>query len=126
MVGFAASTIELLTCTSEFTIENSVTSPARAHATEGKRVFTGRVPTILNMAILPRCACVPALPSIFPAPETLGDRAWFQSGDAPTFAAMIEIANKTLRQEEVMCEASAEANALVGGWCRGAALKRWP
>jgi hypothetical protein len=32
------------------------------------------------MAILPRCARVPALPSIFPAPKTLVNRAWFQSG----------------------------------------------
>src|SRR6476660_8566920 len=66
VAGFAACIIELLTCVSEFTSENSVTSPARAHAANGKRVFTGRVPTIFNMAILPRCARIPALRLIFP------------------------------------------------------------
>src|SRR6478752_2815298 len=71
VAGFAACIIELLTCVSEFTSENSVTSPARAHAANGKRVFTGRVPTIFNMAILPRCARIPALRLIFPAPKTL-------------------------------------------------------
>src|SRR4029077_1924771 len=82
VAGLAACIIELLTCVSEFTSENSVTSPARTHAANGKRVFTGRVPTILNMAILPRCACVPALPLKCPYKlKTLVNRAWFQSDD---------------------------------------------
>ena len=60
---------------SEVTSENSVTSPARTHAANGKRVFTGRVPTIFNMAILPRCARVTAPALIFPELKTLANAA---------------------------------------------------
>jgi hypothetical protein len=45
---------DAVNCTSEDTIENSVASPATTHAVVGKRVFTGKVPVILIMAILPR------------------------------------------------------------------------
>ena len=75
VAGFAAWTIGLLICVSEFTDETSVTSPARTHAANGKRVFTGRVPTIFNMAILPRCARIPALRLIFPELKTLANAA---------------------------------------------------
>src|SRR4029079_6713523 len=62
-----------LTCVSEVTNENRVTSPARNHATGGKRVFTGRVPTILNMAILPQCLVCP--PPKFSLHHKRGKRA---------------------------------------------------
>ena len=50
------------------------------HAFNGKRVFTGRLPTILNMAILPRCACVPALPVPYAPKKTLLHDASFRGG----------------------------------------------
>jgi hypothetical protein len=66
MLGRAWSPTDM--CKSEDTNEKSATSPASAQASRGKRVLMGRLPTILNIEILPQCAAWPinlAAPPLF-------------------------------------------------------------